>query len=263
MPDNMLSREELKLRLIEIIRRDQKTQVMNIVYQIGHPLGRDNLTPIESQLLLELIHEFTVTNILMPAYDAYNTGWPWLSVTTHGREVLEKGGPPVYDYDGYLKDLKSRVPDLDSVVELYLGESLQTYQTNTYYASMAMLGCASERAIRLLIDAYVNAIDDATNRDKLKQRIEGRDISKAYERFRESFDSTRNQVNTADLVNDFDAHVEGVFNFIRLLRNSIMHPSAIPNITSAMVYAHLQEFSYYAETIFKLISYFQSNSITV
>ena len=98
-----------------------------------------------------------------------------------------KSGPPVYDYDGYMADLTKRVPDLDTVVEQYIGESLRTYQGNSYLASMAMLGCASERAMRVLFDAYLGAIDreakvdkEAKNRNKLRSRLEGHEISRAY-----------------------------------------------------------------------------------
>jgi hypothetical protein len=259
-----LSKEEIKFRIIEHFKQYPQTQIANIMgFGLEQSIGR-SLWPQEEQLALELIHEFIVTNIVMTSADRHNTGWPWLSVTTHGREVLEKGGPPVYDYDGYLTDLRSRVPDLDVVVERYVSESLRTYQNNSYLASMAMLGCASERSMRLLFGAYVGAIDKEANSSKLKSRLDGRDISRAYTEFRKSFDSTRAQVHDGAIVNDFDVHVEGVFHFIRLLRNSIVHPTAgIPRITSAVMYSNLQQFSQYVETIFKLISYYEDNPVAV
>jgi len=180
-----------------------------------------------------------------------------------GSAVLKQGGPPVYDYDGYLVDLKGRVPTLDSVVERYVGESLRTYQSNSYLASMAMLGCASERSIRLLFEAYIQAIDKEANRSRLKSRLEGRDISRAYKEFKRSFDSTRGQVQDSTIVNDFDVHVESVFHFIRLLRNSILHPTGMPRITSAVMYSNLQQFSQYVETIFRLVSYYKTHPVSV
>ena len=266
-----LSREELKLMLIEHLKQSPRTQVANILgsYGVEQQIHRE-LTDQESQTALELIHEFIVTNIVMTSADRYNTGWPWLSVTAHGKEVLAKSGPPVYDYDGYMADLKKRVPDLDTVVEQYIGESLRTYQGNSYLASMAMLGCASERAMRVLFDAYLGAIDkeakadkEAKNRNKLRSRLEGREISRAYAEFRKSFDTTRAQVHDSTIVNDFDVHVDGVFQFIRLLRNSILHPSGTPTITSAIIYANLQQFSQYVETIFRLVSFYKNNSVVV
>jgi hypothetical protein len=266
-----LSREELKLMLIEHFKRFPQTQVANILGSNGveQQIHRE-LSEQESQTALEIIHEFIVTNIVMTSANRYTTGWPWLSVTAHGKEVLAKSGPPVYDYDGYMADLKKRVPDLDTVVEQYIGESLRTYQGNSYLASMAMLGCASERAMRVLFDAYLGAIDkeaksdeEAKNRNKLRSRLEGREISRAYEEFRKSFDTTRAQVHDSTIVNDFDIHVDGVFHFIRLLRNSILHPKGNPTITSAIIYANLQQFSQYVETIFRLVSFYKNNSVVV
>jgi hypothetical protein len=266
-----LSREELKLMLIEHLKQSPQTQVANILgsYGVEQQIHR-KLSDQESQTALELIHEFIVTNIVMTSADRYHTGWPWLSVTAHGKEVLAKSGPPVYDYDGYMADLKKRVPDLDTVVEQYIGESLRTYQGNSYLASMAMLGCASERAMRVLFDAYLGAIDkeaktdkEAKNRNKLRSRLEGREISRAYDEFRKSFNTTRAQVHDSTIVNDFDVHVDGVFQFIRLLRNSILHPSGTPTITSAIIYANLQQFSQYVETIFRLVSFYKNNSVVV
>jgi hypothetical protein len=199
----------------------------------------------------------------MPAMNRHNAGWPWMSVTEHGREVLSKGGPPVYDYNGYMEELLKRVGNLDQVLITYLSESLRAYQYNLFYSSMVMLGCSSERAIRLLIQSYVNAIDSQANQEKLLQRLNGRDISVAYSNFRESFDSTRNQVKSTDIVKDFDDHIDGIFNFIRLLRNSIVHPEGMPNMTSALIYANLQQFSFYIETIFQLINYYSQNKVTV
>ena len=113
------------------------------------------------------------------------------------------------------------------------------------------------------MNSYIESIEDSTNREKLRSRMASRDISTAYDKFKQSFDTTRNQVTSQRVVRDFDAHVDGVFNFIRLLRNSIAHPAAVPNITSALVYSNLQQFSYYIETVFKLIAYYRENKTKV
>ena len=128
---------------------------------------------------------------------------------------------------------------------------------------MTMLGIASERAIILLIESYTDAISNDVNRDKFRSRISGRDISAAYERFRESFNSTRRQIADETLPREFDVHVDGVFTFVRLLRNSVAHPGSVPNLSSAIVYANLQQFVYYIGAIFGLVRYFQGNKITV
>jgi hypothetical protein len=212
-------------------------------------------------MLLEILHELLTSNVLMPAMDQNNTGWPWFGLTSHGREVLATIGPPVYDYDGFLHDLRTRTT-LDPVVEAFLSEALQAYQRNLYLASVAMLGCASERAVWLLMNAYVAAISDTVNQEKLRSRISSRDISVAYKKFRESFDSARGQLPPS-LHADFDVHVDAVFQFARLLRNSVVHAAAIPSITHAVAYASLQQFSYYLPTLNLIVEHLRTSPVTV
>ena len=199
MTNGNLSKDELKILLIEHLRESPQTQYENIVQSgIQRKIGR-SLYNNESQLLLELVHELITSNILMPAMNRLNTGWPFLSLTTHGQEVLNDAGPPVYDYDGYLSELRERVNNLDSVVEKYLSEGLRAYQSNLYYASMVMLGCSSERAINLLMTAYVNSIEDDANGEKLRGRINRRDISTAYEKFKQSFDTVLSLISSVQI----------------------------------------------------------------
>ena len=261
--NQQLTNDQLKTMIFEYLRNNPETQFENILqFGIQSKIGRPVSTP-ESQMVLELLHELEVSNILMPAMNRANAGWPWFSLTSHGKQMLSGGGPPVYDYDGFLADLKARVPKCDVVILRYVSESLRAFQYNMFFASMVMLGCASEKAIVLLIDAYVSSIDKPTNQAKLRSRIANRDISTAFDEFKKSFDTTKNQVPLSQVIKDFDAHVDAIFTFIRLLRNSIVHPTAMPHVTSALAYANLQQFTYYVDTIFKLITYYESNKITV
>lgn len=260
---NDVSRDDLRNRTLEYLRKNSRTQLESLLqFGIETPLGR-RLSQSESQTVLEILHELTTSNIVMPAADRLNSGWPWFGLTKHGEEVLAASGPPVYDYDGYMAHLRTDVGTLDAVIERFVGEALRAYQRHLYLASMAMLGCASERAIWLLINAYLASISNETNREKLRSRVSGRDISVAYARFRESFKSVEAQLPAA-LHIEFDLHVDQVFTFTRLIRNAVLHPTtALPTVTHAVVYASLQQFSYYVPTIRRLSEHFASASIQV
>jgi hypothetical protein len=257
-----LSRDDLKNRILEHLRATPRTQYENVM-EIGleRPLGR-RLSETETQDVLEILHELLTANILMPASNRRSAGWPFFGLTTHGQEVIRASGPPVYDYEGYLADLRGRIPGLDAVIERFLTEALQAYQRQLFLCSVAMLGCASERGIWSLIDTYLTAIKDVTNRDKLRSRIAGRDISVAYRRFRESFDSVQGQL-PASLTAEFDVHIDALFTFTRLLRNAVMHPAEIPTITHAVAYASLQQFSYYLPTLSEVTRHLETTGITV
>lgn len=262
MPNAETGRDRLKQALLDSFRANPQTQYLSVVANVESRL-EDNLPPGYEQTLLELVHELIVSNVIMTGMNQHNTGWPWLAVTSHGRQLLEQEGPPVYDYEGYLRDLRERTPNLDSIVMRYVSESLQGFQRNLYFSSMVMLGIASERAIRVLIDAYVESVDAERAKQKLHNRLRRRDISTAYEKFRESFNSTRAQIQDESLPHDFDLHIDGIFTMVRLLRNSVVHPSAMPTISSALVSANLQQFSFFASTLFRLIEYYEENPTTV
>ena len=258
MSNEEVPKTKIKLLLIEHLKRNPNTQVENIMRNIESGLDR-KISKDDEQYILELLHEFTTSNVIMPAMNRYNAGWPWFSVTEHGKNILDKSGVAVYDYEGYLSELKSRIPKLDPIIEQYISEGLSCYQTNLFYSSMVMLACSSERAIHLLIEAYLNSIKNESNRNRLLSRLSKKDISSKYAEFKKSFDSTKNQINPDKVAHEFDLHIDSIFNFIRILRNSIVHPNIIPNITSAIAYSNLQQFSYYVETIYKLIHFYTKN----
>ena len=253
---------EIKHALIEVFKQSPKTQVQSIMNRVEQKINHA-LTKDDEHIILELIHEFSTSNIIMPAADRFNSGWPWFSVTKHGKKILSESGPPVYDYEGYLSVLKEKVKNIDQIVLRYVSESLRAFQLNLYYSSMVMLACCSERVILLLINSYIEAIDNEANKNKLKSRISKRDISSKYDEFKKSFNSVKNQIYDIEISNDFDLQVESIFNFVRLIRNSIVHPDSLPKVTSAIVYSNLQQFIYYVVTIYQLIEYFCNNKITL
>ena len=256
-----LDPQDFRLRVLEALRSSPNSQWQNFLqFALPKALGRPP-DHEEKETAREIFHELMTANILMAGSDALNSNWPFFSLTRYGRDVLSRTGPPVYDYDGYLSELRQRFPALDPTVERYLSEALQAYHRSLPLSSMVMLGCASERLVLQLIDAYVSSLESEASQQRLRQKTNNRDISEAFRVFRESFNSTRVQLREAQLGNDFELHVEGVFTFIRLLRNAIVHPKDSPLITPAIVYAHLQQFSYYAVTIGRLIAWYEGHQI--
>jgi hypothetical protein len=262
MNEHPISISDLKTYVFEFLRKNQSTQVTSVLAGVEASAQR-RLDDTEGRLLLELLHELITSNILMTAVNTANTGWPWLSLTSHGKEILLNSGPPVYDYEGFLSALKTRVPMCDPVIERYVSEALRAFQANLVYSCMVMLGCASEKAILILIESYISSIQPQANQDKLRSRTSKKEISAAFEEFKKSFDATRGKITLVSPVNDFDAHVDAIFNFIRMVRNSIVHPANLPEITSALVYSNLQQFLYYLVTIYALVEYYRDNSTKV
>jgi len=79
------------------------------------------------------------------AGDRDRTSEPYFSITTYGKKVLEatEGEIVPHDPDNYITNLKKRIEGLDSLVFMYLQESLECH----YLASSVMLGVASEATL--------------------------------------------------------------------------------------------------------------------
>lgn len=65
----------------------------------------------------------------------------------------------------------------------YLEESIKTYNINALLSSTITLGCASEKALLLLIESYKNAIQDDGKQKKFAQKTEGRMIKRQFDEF--------------------------------------------------------------------------------
>ena len=126
-----------------------------------------------------------------------------------------------------------------------------------------LIGCASERAICLLIDSYAEAISDPVKRQSFKDKISSKFVSKAYEIFKQSIRSSKNRPELDALFHDWHIQIESLFQFFRICRNEVGHPITPPNIGRAALLANLGQFDKYIGIIYNLIRYFSSNSIVV
>lgn len=109
----------------------------------------------------EIIWNLIVERVLTIG-DYHNDSWPWLSLTEYGEKVVSSLKPTPNDPSRYIKRLKKEIPQLDNVIEIYLIESIRTYNINQLLSSTITLGCTSEKALLILIDTY---------KDTFKERV--------------------------------------------------------------------------------------------
>ena len=253
-----MTRDELRTYVFAALRSAPNTQWQNFLqYSMKDVVGG----PFDEEGVREIIHELMTSNIIMFGSDPLNSNWPFFRLTTYGNDVINKAGPAVYDQGAYMAELKAAVPDLDPVVALYLSEALHAFHRSLFATSMVMLGCASERLIRLLISSFVAAIADEANRKKVEASLNKRELSEMFAQFETRFRSTQSQVADTHLVHDFELHVGTVFTFIRIVRNSIVHAAELPKATPAIAYSNLQQFLYYTQTIYGLIHWYGSHPV--
>lgn len=259
-----MTREEIRQELMAYLRQVLRdygppgtTQLMNLRAHLETKVGHPAIRSIH-QIARELLQEFVNNNVLFIGYGDQE-GFPWFTVTEYGRKCIAEGNLLPFDPEGYLVALSKRVPGLDATALTYLREAISTYNRGFYLSSAVSLGVASEHLVLRLIDAYVNTHADPVKRAKVQQRFEGKFIFTQYSQFKKELEGLKASI-PAELLKDYETHLDGVFNLIRLVRNQSGHPSGIvPD--QAIVFANLQAFSFFAVRVTTLEAHFASTTL--
>jgi hypothetical protein len=206
----------------------------------------------------QIIWSLILEGVLVPGSDEYNASLPFLRVTDYGRKCLEAGQILPHDPEGYIEKLRQQVPEIDETIVIYVTEALQTFLRGNFLASAVMLGVASERAILLLIEAFINSISNLEKREKIQKKIEQTfSILKRFELFRKNIEPLKNVLRNR-VADDLDIILDGIFNLIRITRNDAGHPTG-KKIDRTQAFANLRLFIPYCKRIYELIDYFQKN----
>jgi hypothetical protein len=221
--------------------------------------GRNLLTERERNLVLEVVWSLIVQGILIPGLNDSNPNWPFLSLTEYGRKCVEEDRVLPHDPDGFLRDFRREVPNVDPTVLEYLTESLQCYVHGLNRSTAVMLGGASEQSVLLMIDSYANSIADATAKQKFESAFEkAQSIFKKYELFERQFASIKQRM-PRELTDNVDSLLRGVFDMIRNSRNDAGHPAIGNSVNRDVVYSHLRLFTPYCKRVHDLTAWFAAN----
>ena len=201
----------------------------------------------------EIIWNLIIERVLTIG-DFHHDSWPHLSLTEYGEKVLESDEPVPNDPSGYLNRIKKEIPELDNVIEIYLSESIRTYNINQLLSATITLGCASEKALLLLIVSYTETFDDNILREKFIKKTEGKFIKTQFEEFDKDFRSIMGQLPN-DLRDNYANTLTGIFEMIRRNRNLAGHPTG-KQIDKDTLFANLQVFIPYCKYIYDLKKYF-------
>jgi hypothetical protein len=241
-----MTREQIRQELIAYLRaslrdtsRPAAIQLMNVYHHFQSKVGHPAIGAVH-QTAREILQELVNNNVLYIGYgDA--EGFPWFTITEYGKQCVNDGNLLPFDPDGYLVALASRVPGLDAIALTYLREAIPTYNRSFYLSSAVSLGVAAEHLLLRLIDAYVNAHADPAKKAQVQRRFEGKFIYTQYSQFKRELSALRASI-PPELLKDYETHLDGIFNLIRLVRNESGHPTGIfPD--QAIVLANLQAFS--------------------
>lgn len=168
-----------------------------------------------------------------------------------------------FEIESFPQILHQNIPSIDVIIVQLLSEAILCFKANALLGCAFLLGAASEKAIWVLMEAYIQAISDPTNRANFENRVRNRYISRAYDEFKRSFQSSKSKPSDPALVYDLDTQVEAMFQFYRICRNEVGHPHFSPNFDKGVLMANLAQFVKYAEAIHRLINYFENNEVVL
>lgn len=232
-------------------------QVLGVISGVDEEVKRLNgantsdfepgLSNLERESINEIIWDLVIQRII----GITSQGLPWLYVTDYGKKIVKTSSPIPYDRDNYLATIYTDNPNLDNIAKSYLEESLTCLRGGAYRASAVMLGVASERLFEILVDAFQIFY-------KLKVPLIDRSKYKPFAQVRNAFMKLflpRKKYLPADLCQDLEIVMDGVFLLIKNARDDSGHPSNI-NITREQMFSYLSLFPMYCERLNKMIAHY-------
>lgn len=273
----MLQTEQLRAFLLEFLRaavnrRDQLqyADCLSGVQHIARLRCTDQFADGEGfrdedgTRLKHVIWDLILERVLVPSTDhprSMNDGWPFLSITDHGRKVIAEQKPVPYDPDGYLARLRKSTGGLHGTAEAYLAEALTTFRTGSTMASAVMLGAASEMLFTELCEAIVLGFADVNQqaifRDKTGQK---KNMVARVRAVSDWLSQKKSQLPDDWKSSERHLLVQKVADLIRNRRNDTGHPQDPPVKPShEEMYALMMVFPDYCEKLYSLKTWLLEN----
>jgi hypothetical protein len=221
-----------------------------------------NLDKADEDAIRECIWSLVIQGVVVPGSSnqgSYGSNLPWLQITDWGKTCLEKGEYVPYDTGLYLSRLRAQIPSLDSIIDLYLREALNSFRSGNYLAVAVMVGVASERILIVLRDAIRNAMPQEDRRASFTQATDNQSVKRIHEALGKRIDPLREQLPGA-LQESIGTELDGIFDAIRRTRNDAGHPTGRA-IEREEAYALLQLFPVYAKCAYALIDWLTSHPV--
>lgn len=147
------------------------------------------------------------------------------NVTQRGFEWFNGNEPYPEEAEGYMRHLRERVSNLDSIIEQYITEALTAYERQAFFAAAVMLGAASEKAIYLLAESMLEAFIDEHKKTKLHTVLGRRKLEGLLNLVRDSIQAAFQAKTLAyPQFESSVSHLTSLYEAIRVQRNDAVHP---------------------------------------
>ncbi|MGL4550976.1 MAG: hypothetical protein ACRC33_07300 [Gemmataceae bacterium] len=215
------------------------------------------LTEKDTARVVSIVWDLIIEGVVRPGSESGDAQLPFIYVTEFGRERIKDPRTP-YDPDGFLNGVRRDVPGIDGVIMTYLAESLHTFRIGCLLSSAITLGCASEKAVLLLIAAYAESLASPRKESFLK-KTEGQMIRRQYDEFSKCLDGHLRALLPGEVKENLDTALTTVFNLLRTHRNEAGHPTG-KALVREVAYANINTFPFYVRKVYELIGWLKANA---
>lgn len=193
-----------------------------------------------------------------------STHWTF-HLTDDGKQYIENPDDiNPSDPDSILEYISNNIGTIDTALDFYLKESLDTFNKGNYLSSIISLGIASEKGVRMLADQYCESLNNAgysSRRSQIENRYE---INKVFQALQQDYRKIIEKDKTYfdySLNERIKSQVYSIYNLIRLSRNDAGHPKEIVNIDRLDAYSNLIIFPKYLVTIYEIINILENKPL--
>lgn len=216
------------------------------------------LSDADSLNLNQIIWDLITERIITMGTDTLNSEWPWLRLTEFGKSVISSSNK-YYDPEGFIANLQSIVPKIDSVIVQYLAEALNCFRQNLFFSASVMCGAAAEKVVLLLLSSMANKESDPKEKKLMTGLLERPNLPKIFEaierNIKKKIDS---EVLPYSVHQGATQHLLSLFEMIRSHRNDAVHPKQ-GKVTRETIFLSIQSVPIAMKTAYKLIEWFETN----
>lgn len=216
----------------------------------------------DEQRLYELFYELSLERIVVPDFlNSQPYQWPYYRLTTHGAKVLSDPADLTYDPNGFVEQLRRRSPDVSDTVVFYVRQALACFNYRLLPAAAVMLGCAAEKLILDLIEAFMNALSNPTEKSNMQKELDkAPHISQKYGVLWKRLEPKRNQL-PFELAENLEERLTSTYYQVKKVRNASGHPTGHePDVGE--VHGNLILFGGYSELVHGIIRHLADNQLT-
>ena len=251
-----------------ILKHLGNTQTSNVIGTINDGTRRDLFNRISEQSSQDLeLADKRVMGVVRElirqglAYMDYNAKDRLVHLTDAGRAAAHDEEVNPDNPDRYLERLYALVPEATDVVQQYVKEAIDCFNATCYFASVVMLGVASEAAFLEMAGSFAKwkGLTDP-ERQKFAGVLDSRrSCSGKFDAFRRKLSPKRKDLG--ELSDCMDIYLDAIFTLIRIYRNDSGHPTG-KRIIREDAHTNLTVFPFYLQRLYRLKAFFDSNQVT-